>query len=113
MKNIQMIITIVVSIFPAQGAMAQEELAVINESLEFNEYEQEQQEYTKIGVEELPISIQAKVAKDYKKVKVVSAFISKDNTYKIALIDRKQNIKYVFAKTTGHWISNPSASKNF
>ncbi len=110
MKKLPMIVAIVVSIFSAQGVLAQDELAV-NDDFEFWDYEYEQQEYTEIKVVELPLSVQEAVARDYQKLRVVKAFMSKDNTYKIILHDNNNNKKVVFASANGEWIT-PNDNKS-
>ncbi len=105
-----MIVAIVVSIFSAQGAVAQDELAVLNDNLEFLDYENEQQEYTEINIVELPLSIQEVAARDFAELRILKAYISKDNTYKIILQDNN-NTKIVFASATGEWIK-PNDNKS-
>ncbi|PKV48422.1 hypothetical protein ATE84_0421 [Aquimarina sp. MAR_2010_214] len=106
-----MIVAIVVSIFSAQGVLAQDELAVLNDDLEYRDYEYEQQEYTEINIVELPLSIQEAAAKDFGKLRIVQAYMSKDNTYKIILQDRYGNTKVVFASANGEWIK-PNDNKS-
>ncbi|MFD2187668.1 hypothetical protein ACFSJT_12775 [Aquimarina celericrescens] len=110
MKKLPMIVVIVVSIFSAQGAIAQDELAM-NDGNEFFDYEYELQEYTEINVVELPLSIQETAAKDYHRFKIVEAYMSKDNTYKIVLKDNNDNTKIVFASANGKWIK-PNDNKS-
>lgn len=103
MKNITMIITIVVSIISAQGAIAQDELAE-NDRWEFIDYAYELQEYTEIEIVELPMAIQDSAAKDYKDLRIYRAYISKDNSYKIILKSKDNHTKVVFANANGKWI---------
>lgn len=111
MKKLPMIVAIVVSIFSAQGVVAQDELAVLNDDFEFRDYEYEQQEYTEINIVELPLSIQETAAKDFEQQRIVKAYISKDNTYKIVLQDKDGNTKVVFASANGKWIK-PNDNKS-
>ncbi len=111
MKKLPMIVAIVVSIFSAQGVVAQDELAVLNDDLEFRDYEYEQQEYTEINIVELPLSIQEAAAKDFAELRIVKAYMSKDNTYKIILQDEDDNTKVVFASANGEWIK-PNDNKS-
>ncbi|EZH74863.1 hypothetical protein ATO12_08985 [Aquimarina atlantica] len=106
-----MIVAIVVSIFSAQGVVAQDELAVLSDDLEFRDYEYEQQEYTEINIVELPLSIQEAAAKDFAELRIVKAYMSKDNTYKIILQDKDDNTKVVFASANGEWIK-PNDNKS-
>ena len=110
MKKLPMIVAIVVSIFSAQGVLAQDELAS-NEGLDFVGYEYEHQEYTEINIVELPMSIQEAAAKDFDEFRIVKAFMSKDNTYKVVLKDKNENIKVVFASANGEWIK-PNDNKS-
>ncbi len=110
MKKLQMIVVIVVSIFSAQGVAAQNELA-LNDNFEFRDYEYEQQEYTEINIVELPMSIQDAAAKQFEKYRIVKAYLSKDNTYKVILRDKENNIKTVFASANGEWIK-PNDNKS-
>ncbi|MEW7289845.1 hypothetical protein [Aquimarina sp. 2304DJ70-9] len=110
MKKLQMIIMIVVSIFSAQGVVAQNELAY-NDNFEYGDYEYELQEYTEINIVELPITVQEIAAKDYEEFRIVKAYISKDNSYKIILNDKNNNIKVVFASANGKWIK-PNDNKS-
>ncbi len=103
MKKLPMIVAIVVSIFSAQGVAAQDELAY-NDGLEYGDYEYELQEYTEINIVELPMVIQEVAARDYEAYRITKAYISKDNTYKIVLNDKNDNIKVVFASANGKWI---------
>lgn len=98
-----MIIAIVVSIFSAQGVLAQDELAV-NDGYQHRSYEYEQQEYTEILNNELPFSIQLATDNDFKYLRIFKAYISKDNTYKIVLKDQENYTKVVFANANGKWI---------
>lgn len=111
MKKLPMIVAIVVSIFSAQGVVAQDELAVLNDDLEFRDYEYEQQEYTEINIVELPLSIQEAAAKDFAELRIVKAYMSKDNTYKIILQDEDDKTKVVFASANGEWIK-PNDNKS-
>ncbi|WP_062056849.1 hypothetical protein [Aquimarina longa] len=117
MKKLQMIIAIVVSIFSAQGVIAQDELAVLNNDFEFNDdfefrnYEYEQQEYTEINIVELPLSIQEAAARDFNTLRIIKAYLSKDNTYKIVLQSKEGETKVVFASTNGKWIK-PNDNKS-
>ncbi|WP_025664458.1 hypothetical protein [Aquimarina megaterium] len=111
MKKLPMIVAIVVSIFSAQGVVAQDELAVLSDDLEFRDYEYEQQEYTEINIVELPLSIQEAAAKDFAELRIVKAYISKDNTYKIILQSKDDNTKVVFASANGEWIK-PNDNKS-
>ncbi|WP_034239713.1 hypothetical protein [Aquimarina atlantica] len=111
MKKLPMIVAIVVSIFSAQGVVAQDELAVLSDDLEFRDYEYEQQEYTEINIVELPLSIQEAAAKDFAELRIVKAYMSKDNTYKIILQDKDDNTKVVFASANGEWIK-PNDNKS-
>lgn len=105
MKKLPMIIAIVVSIFSAQGVLGQDELAVLtDDGYEYMDYEYEHQEYTEINIVELPLSIQESAAKDYGEHRIVKAYMSKDNTYKIILQDKSNNTKVVFANVNGEWI---------
>ncbi|TSE10070.1 MULTISPECIES: hypothetical protein [Aquimarina] len=105
MKKLPMIVAIVVSIFSAQGVLGQDELAVLtDDGFEYMDYEYEQQEYTEINIVELPLSIQESAAKDYEELRIVKAYMSKDNTYKIILQDKENNTKVVFASANGEWI---------
>lgn len=106
-----MIIAIVVSIFSAQGVIAQDELAVLSDDLEFRDYEYEQREYTEINIVELPLSIQEAAAKDFGELRIVKAYMSKDNTYKIILQGKDDNTKVVFASANGEWIK-PNDNKS-
>lgn len=111
MKKLPMIIGIIVSIFSAQGALGQDELASLGDNYEYWDYDQELQEYTEINIVELPLPIQEAAAKDYEKLRIVKAYMSKDNTYKIILKDKNENTKVVFASTNGKWIK-PSDNKS-
>ncbi len=112
MKKLQMIIVIVVSIFSAQGVVAQNELAYNdNFEYEYGDYEYELQEYTEINIVELPITVQEIAAKDYAAFRIVKAYISKDNSYKIILNDKNNNTKVVFASANGKWIK-PNDNKS-
>ncbi|MBG6131958.1 hypothetical protein IWQ47_003300 [Aquimarina sp. EL_43] len=111
MKKLPMIVAIVVSIFSAQGVVAQDELAVLSDDLEFRDYEYEQQEYTEINIVELPLSIQEAAAKDFAELRIVKAYMSKDNTYKIILQSKDDNTKVVFASANGEWIK-PNDNKS-
>ncbi|WP_024768263.1 MULTISPECIES: hypothetical protein [Aquimarina] len=111
MKKLPMIVAIVVSIFSAQGVVAQDELAVLSDDLEFRDYEYEQQEYTEINIVELPLSIQEAAAKDFAELRIVKAYMSKDNTYKIILQGKDDNTKVVFASANGKWIK-PNDNKS-
>ncbi len=110
MKKLPMIIAIVVSIFSAQGAAAQNELA-LNDGVEHGDYEYELQQYTEINIVELPLAIQEAAAKDFEKLRIVKAYMSKDNTYKIILEDNNNNTKVVFASANGEWIK-PNDNKS-
>ncbi len=110
MKKLPMIVTIVVSIFSAQGVVAQDELA-LNGNFEYLDYEYELQEYTEINIVELPLSIQEAAARDFEKLRIVKAYMSKDNTYKIVLKDKENNTKVVFASANGEWIT-PNDNKS-
>ncbi len=105
-----MIIAIVVSIFSAQGVIAQNELAY-NDNSEFLNYEYEQQEYTEIKTSELPLSVKDACVEHFGKYKIVKAYLSKDNTYKIVLKDKENNTKFVFASAKGEWIT-PNDNKS-
>jgi len=98
-----MIIAIVISIFSAQGALAQDELAE-NDGWEYMDYEYELQEYTQIEIVELPMVIQDAAAKDFKELRIYKAYISKDTTYKIILKDKNNHTKIIFASASGEWI---------
>ncbi|WP_108867618.1 hypothetical protein [Aquimarina aquimarini] len=111
MKKLPMIVAIVVSIFSAQGVVAQDELAVLEDDLVIREYEYEQQEYTEINIVELPLSIQEAAARDFRHLRIVKVYISKDNTYKIVLQDENDSTKVVFASTNGKWIK-PNNNKS-
>ncbi len=105
MKKLPMIVAIVVSIFSAQGVLGQDELAVLtDDGFEYMDYEYEQQEYTEINIVELPLQIQESAAKDYENYRIVKAYMSKDNTYKVILQDKENNTKVVFASANGEWI---------
>ncbi len=110
MKKLPMIVAIVVSIFSAQGVLAQDELAV-NDGFEFREYEQEHQEYTEITTSEMSLLVQQAAVRDYKEFRIVRAYLSKDNTYKMLLHDNDNNNKVVFASATGEWIT-PNDNKS-
>ncbi len=111
MKKLPMIVAIVVSIFSAQGAIAQDELALNDgDGFEFMDYEYEQQEYTEINKVELPLSIQERIARGSQKFTIVKAHMSKDNTYKIVLQDN-DNTKIVFASANGEFIK-PNDNKS-
>ncbi len=102
MKHLPMIIAIVVSIFPAQGVLGQDELALLgNENFEFKDYEYELQEYTEINKFELPAAIQRITKKDFVEARIVKAYISKDNTYKVVLQKNDYSTKVVFASANG------------
>lgn len=98
-----MIVAIVVSIFSAQGTLAQDEL-VENDGFELRSYEYEQQEYAEIRAYELPMSVQNSAIKDFENLRTYKAYISKDNTYKIVLKDKDNYTKVVFASANGEWI---------
>ncbi len=110
MKKLPMIVAIVVSIFSAQGVVAQNELAY-NDNFGYGDYEYELQEFTEINIVELPIVIQEIAAKDYEEYRITKAYISKDNTYKIILNDKNNNTKVVFASANGEWIK-PNDNKS-
>ncbi len=109
MKKLPMIIAIVVSIFSAQGAIAQEELAM-NDSNEYFDYD-EQHEYTEISALDLPLALQEAAARDFRKLRIAEAYISKDYTYKVLLRDHNDNTKVVFASASGEWIK-PNDNKS-
>jgi len=109
MKQLPMIVAIVISIFSAQGAIAQEELA-INEGNEFIDYD-EQHEYTEISTDDLPFALQEAAARDFQKLRIAKAYISKDYTYRVFLRDYNDNTKVVFASATGEWIK-PNDNKS-
>ncbi|TPN87574.1 hypothetical protein [Aquimarina algicola] len=112
MKKIPMIIAIVVSIFSAQGVAGQDDdLASIEDGYDVWDYEYEQQEYTEINIVELPLSVQELAAKDYRNLRIVKAYMSKDNTYKIIFKDDNDNTKVVFASANGEWIT-PNDNKS-
>jgi len=111
MKKLQMIVMIVVSIFSAQGVIAQNELALNEDNFEFRDYEYEQHEYTEINIVELPFSIQDAATKQFEKYKIVKAYLSKDSTYKVVLKDNNDNTKIVFASAKGEWIK-PNDNKS-
>ena len=98
-----MIIAIVVSIISAQGTLAQNELAS-NDGWEFMNYEYELQEYTEIGIVELPIAVQDVIAKDFENLRIFRAYFSKDNTYKVILKDNDNHTKILFVNANGEWI---------
>ncbi len=110
MKKLQMIVAIVVSIFSAQGVLAQDELA-LNDEYGYGSYEYEQQEYTEVKAVELPMAVQEAVARDFQKLRIVKAYMAKDNTYKIILQDNDNNKKVVFASANGEWIT-PNDNKS-
>lgn len=97
-----MIIAIVVSIFPAQGASAQEEQS--SNSLLISNYEHEQDQYTEISHADLPTSIQEATDADFRHLHVHKAYISKNNTYKMVLRNELHNTQVVFASANGEWI---------
>jgi len=103
MKKAPMIVAIVVSIFSAQGVMAQDELA-FNDEVGLMNYEDEHQEFTEINVVESPLAVQEATARDFQKYRIVKTYMSKDNTYKIVLRDRNDNTKVVFASTNGELV---------
>ncbi|MCK8520843.1 hypothetical protein M0D21_04665 [Aquimarina sp. D1M17] len=105
-----MIVAIVVSIFSAQGVLAQDELA-LNDEYGYGSYEYEQQEYTEVKAVELPMAVQEAVARDFQKLRIVKAYMAKDNTYKIILQDNDNNKKVVFASANGEWIT-PNDNKS-
>jgi len=109
MKKLPMIIAIVISIFSAQGAIAQEEIAV-NSSNDYIEYD-EQNEYTEISTEDLPFSLLEAAARDYQKLRIAKAYISKDYTFRVFLRDLNDNTKVVFASASGEWIK-PNDNKS-
>ncbi len=98
-----MIISIVVSIISAQGMVAQDELAE-NDELQFMNYENELQEYTEIGIVELPISVENSVIENYNSLRIHKTYMSKDNTYKVILKGKDNYTKVVFASANGKWI---------
>ncbi len=98
-----MIIAIVVSIISAQGVIAQDELAE-NDGWEVMDYEYELQEYTEIGINELPIAVHNGTLKDFENLRIYNVYISKDNTYKIILKGKDNYTKVVFASANGKWI---------
>ncbi|MBP2831381.1 hypothetical protein J8281_04200 [Aquimarina sp. U1-2] len=110
MKKLPMIVMIVVSIFSAQGALAQDELAMNNHP-EFIDYEYELQEYTEVKVLELPLAVHETIARNYLRFEIAEAYISKDNTYKIVLKDLNENTKVVFASANGELIK-PNDNKS-
>ncbi|GAA4273482.1 hypothetical protein U6A24_19075 [Aquimarina gracilis] len=109
MKKLPMIVAIVVSIFSAQGAIAQDELAINNGS-RYLDYD-EQHEYTEINTVDLPLALQEAAARDFTKLRIAEAYISKDYTYKVFLRDHNDNTKIVFASANGEWIE-PNDNKS-
>lgn len=100
-----MIIAVVVSIFSAQGVLAQDEMALLDASdYESSEYDYEEQEYTDINIFELPFSIRKSVSEDYTNYRILKGYMSKDNTYKVILKNKQNNTKVVFASAKGKWI---------
>lgn len=111
MKKVPMIIGIIISIFSAQGVLGQDELASLGDNYEYWDYDHELQEYTEINIVELPLPVQEAAAKDYEELRIVKAYMSKDNTYKIVLQDKNENTKVVFASANGKWIK-PNDNKS-
>ncbi|WP_034229800.1 hypothetical protein [Aquimarina pacifica] len=105
MKKLPMIVAIVVSIFSAQGVLGQDELALLgDDNFGYRDYDYELQEYTEINKMELPMAVLEATKKDFQKVRIVKAYMSKDNTYKVVLQDNDYSTKVVFASTNGKWI---------
>lgn len=104
MKYLPMIIAIVVSIFPAQGIVAQDEL-VDNGGFEYENYDYEQQEYTELEIMELPMVVEDIIARDYNDLFIYRIYISKDNSYKVVLRGKDNFAKIVFASANGEWIT--------
>ena len=110
MEELPMIVTIVVSIFSAQGVVGQDEPA-LDDNFEYLDDEYDLQEYTEINIVELPLSIQEAVSRDFEKLRIVKAYMSKDNIYEIVLQDKENNTKVVFASANGEWIT-PNDNKS-
>ncbi len=106
-----MIVAIVVSIFSAQGVVGQDELAILNEEVDYKDYEYEHQEYTEIDSNELSLPIHHMVARDFKTLHIVKTYMSKDNTYKVILQDKDSNTIVVFASANGKLIK-PNDNKS-
>ncbi len=109
MKKLPMIVAIVVSIFSAQGVVAQDELAMNDGNMHID-YD-EQHEYTEINTVDLPLALQEAAARDYRKLRIAEAYISKDYTFKVLLRDLNDNTTIVFASATGEWIE-PNDNKS-
>ncbi len=109
MKKLPMIVAIVVSIFSAQGAIAQDDFTVKG-SNEYFDYD-EQHEYTELSTVDLPLALQEAAARDFKKLRIAEAYISKDYTYKVLLRDHNDNTTIVFASASGEWIE-PNDNKS-
>ena len=63
-----------------------------------------QQDYQKIDKAQLPEAVKAAVARDFEGSEISEAFISKDNTYKIVLVNKNGERGMVFADANGKWI---------
>jgi len=102
-KKITMIIAIVVSIFSAQGGLAQDTVLEKNTS-DSRTYQNEQQEYTEMATRELPYAIQNATAQNFGNLNIYRAYMSKDSTYKLVLKNRHNLTKIVFASASGQFI---------
>ncbi len=101
MKQIPMIVAIIVSIFPAQGAVAQND---INEDYGSWNYDDEQREYTEIGITDLPMKIESIASTDFENLNIYRVYLSKDNSYRIVFTGKNNDTKVVLASANGEWI---------
>ena len=99
-----MIIAVVISIFPAQGAIAQQDEVMSSDSEPKNTYTYEQEEFTEIINKDLPKSIQSAAKNDFNNLHIYKAYMSKDNTYRVILKNQDNFTKVVFANANGKWI---------
>ncbi|UZO81598.1 hypothetical protein NBT05_03765 [Aquimarina sp. ERC-38] len=109
MIKLPMIIAIIVSVISAQGVIAQEDLAYANTDNEFD-YQNEFQEYVEVKIVDLPMAVQNAVVNDYGASRIVKAYIAKDNSYKLILINENNQSKILFINADGEWISSEDKS---
>jgi hypothetical protein len=67
-----------------------------------------QDKYSKIEVTALPASVKAAAERDFEGSTVSEAYVAKDGTYKLLLINENGEKGWVYADKTGKWIQPKS-----
>lgn len=64
-----------------------------------------QEEYAKIDNAELPAAVTAAVERDFKGSTVAEAYLGKDKSYKLVLVNEAGDKGMVYVDATGKWIT--------